>query len=110
MDFCVGMKVDTKYGPGVITAIRTGKRKTGRIRVMGDFGSGLFSPDSLQLVPQDDQLNAKKCGSGKRSFETYAKAQNSLIWLMKKEFEHKRAYKCQECGMWHLTSKPHRNK
>lgn len=106
MDFSVGMKVVTKYGAGVVTAIRTGKRKNGHIRVRGSFGSGLFSPDSLQLA----QTVAKKCSSGKRSFETYEKAQYLLIRLMKKGFEHKRAYKCQECGMWHLTSKPHRSK
>jgi len=110
MDFCVGMKVNTKYGAGVITAIRTGKRKKGHCRVTGIFGSGLFNPECLQLAPRPEPSETKKCSSGKHSFETYEKAQYSLIWLMKKEFEHKRAYKCKECEMWHLTSKPHRSK
>jgi len=105
--FFVGSTVVTPLGVGKVTMLRFSSRKGGRFYVIGDGFESYFKYDEIELTePIHDPAKTSPCP--KVHFHSYKLAQDKLKIIMRTSQRKKipvRAYKCDKCGLWHLTSR-----
>jgi len=117
--FFVGQIVETPAGVGRVANVRFSSRKGGRYYVIGERFEAYFLFAELERLnggsvktERHGKAVPAKTPCSKVHYHSYKLAQERLIKIMKYSRRAKkpvRAYKCPDCGLWHLTSKNIKN-